>query len=163
MITTISAKMKSQQRLNNNSVTPTNTIGTIHSITEQGNVCIISDYHQVPTSAITMQYFAEPESLIGAKVLLSFIDNDLEQPVIIGLVAESVKNEILIHNQSKQQKTLSLSVDSFNLTATKDIQLNVGRSKIVLDRFGKIIIKGKDLVSRASSKKKIKGGNISLN
>jgi len=163
MISTIRANMKSQLRLNNNSVIPTNTIGTIQSVTDQGDVFIISDFHQVPTSAITTQYFAEPESLIGEKVLLSFIDNDIQQPVIMGLVAESVKNEILIHNQSKQQKSLSLSVDSFNLTATKDIQLNVGRSTIVLDRFGKIIIKGKDLISRASSKNKIKGGNISLN
>lgn len=156
-------KMKAQLKLIDNSVAPNNTVGTIYSCTGQGQVCIISDFHQDPTLAITTQYFSEPDSLIGEKVLLSFIDNDIQQPVIIGLVAQSVKNVILIQNQSMQQKNLSLSVESFNLTATKDIKLNVGRSQIILDRFGKIIIKGKDLISRASSKNKIKGGNISLN
>ena len=155
--------MKTQLKLVENTSPPNNTIGTIHSFTEQGQVSIVTGFHQAPTIAITMQYFEDPKALIGEKVLISFVDNDIQQPVIVGLVAQSVKNEILINNQSKQQKTLSLSVESFSLTATKDISLNVGRSQIVLDRFGKVIIKGKELTSRASSKNKIKGGNISLN
>jgi hypothetical protein len=155
--------MNTQLKLVQQTVAPSNTVGTIHSMTSKNQVLIISEHHQTPTPAISTQYFAEPENLIGEKVLLSFIDNDIEQPVIVGLVAQSVKNEVLMHNHSAEQKSLSLSVENFNLTATKDIVLTVGRSQVSLDRFGKVVIKGKDVTSRASSKNKVKGGNISLN
>lgn len=155
--------MKTQLKLVEKTEVPNNTIGFIHSFSEQGQAFIVSEFHELPTAAISIQYFANPYDLIGEKVLISFIDSDIKQPVIVGLVAQSVKNEVLIHNQSKQQKKLSLSVESFHLTATEEIMLNVGRSQVILDRFGKVIIKGKDITSRASSKNKIKGGSISLN
>ncbi|MEP1446874.1 MAG: hypothetical protein ABJK37_12245 [Paraglaciecola sp.] len=155
--------MKTQLKLVETAEVPNNTIGSIHSFSEQGQISIISEFHVLPTAAISTQYFADPNALIGEKVLISFIDNDVNQPVIVGLVAQSVKNEVLIQNQSKQQKKLSLSVETFQLTASEEIVLNVGRSQVVLDRFGKVVIKGKDITSRASSKNKMKGGNISLN
>jgi len=144
-------------------VVPNNTIGSIASFTDDGQAFVVSDYHSVPVLAMSTQYLADIQSLVGEKVLLSFIDNDAQQPVIVGLISQSVKNELLINNQATQQKKLSLSVESFDLTATDTIQLTVGRSQIILNRFGKVVIKGKDLISRASSNNKIKGGKISLN
>lgn len=142
---------------------PNNTIGVIASISDDGQVLVTCDLNQQPTPALSTQFFAEPQSLVGEQVLLAFVDNDLLQPVIVGLLSQSVSNELLIHNSTKHQKKLHISVEDFALNATKNIDINVGHSSLLLDRFGKIVLKGKNLISRATGKNKIKGGSISLN
>lgn len=52
---------------------------------------------------------------------------------------------------------------SLTLEATEELTLRVGDGSITIRRDGKILIKGKDLVSHAQRVNRIKGGSVSIN
>jgi uncharacterized protein (DUF2345 family) len=49
------------------------------------------------------------------------------------------------------------------ITASKQITLECGESSITLTAAGKIIIRGKYIVSRSSGVQRIKGGSVQIN
>jgi hypothetical protein len=49
------------------------------------------------------------------------------------------------------------------LTADEDITIRCGQSSITLTAAGKIIIRGKYIVSRSSGVQRIKGGSVQIN
>ena len=53
--------------------------------------------------------------------------------------------------------------DSLLLEAKENLTLRVGAGSITLRKDGKILIRGKDLVSRADRMNRIKGGAVSIN
>lgn len=53
--------------------------------------------------------------------------------------------------------------DELTLTATKQITIRCGASSITLTAEGKIILRGKYIVSRSSGVQRIKGGSVQIN
>jgi hypothetical protein len=53
--------------------------------------------------------------------------------------------------------------ESLVLEAAEELTLRVGQGSITLGKDGKILIKGKDLVSHAQRMNRIKGGSVSIN
>jgi len=53
--------------------------------------------------------------------------------------------------------------DELIITANKQLTLRCGESSITLTAAGKIIIRGKYIVSRASGLQRIKGGAVQIN
>ena len=53
--------------------------------------------------------------------------------------------------------------DMLVLEAKKHLTLRVGEGSITIREDGKILIKGKDLVSHAQRMNRIKGGSVSIN
>jgi hypothetical protein len=53
--------------------------------------------------------------------------------------------------------------DTLVLEARKNLVLKVGDGSIVLREDGKIVIRGKDLISRATRMNRIKGGAVAVN
>ena len=49
------------------------------------------------------------------------------------------------------------------IEASKDLLLRCGKSSIQLRRDGKVLIKGKDVVSHAKQTNKLKGGTVHIN
>ena len=103
---------------------------------------------------------------IGREVLLSFIDNDPRQPVIIGVMA-SLIDEIVKMELASDDKQASPQItrDGENVTiaAHHQITLQCGKSSLILREDGKIIVKGVNILSRASASNKIKGGSVEVN
>jgi len=83
-------------------------------------------------------------------VLILFENNDPTQPVIIGLVNKT------LFSPAPNNKNLVLE-------GKDSITLKSGRSQISLQKNGKVIIKGMDLISRAKRTNKIKGSSVSIN
>jgi len=50
-----------------------------------------------------------------------------------------------------------------NLSATQRIELRCGKSSLTLNRDGSILLRGVDLISRASGVNKIKGAAVKIN
>ena len=94
------------------------------------------------------------ESIEGTEVLLVFDNNDLWKPIIIGRVRDRVPTdgvEICIRGRR------------FFVDSDEEIELHCGQAKLRINRDGKIIILGEDVVSRARGRNRIKGGTVNIN
>lgn len=102
---------------------------------------------------------------IGREVMISCEEGDPMRPIITG-VSCSVLDELV---ESKKPPVVSkpteARVDGKRLVfeADQEIELKCGKSSITLKKNGKIIIKGSELLSRASGTNRIKGGSVGIN
>ena len=107
-----------------------------------------------------------PESAVGLPVLLCFENGDRSLPIIVGVIRETLRPEpVVAELKLDLGKSRDVLVDGRRLVldAHQEIVLRCGKSTIVLQRDGKVLIRGAHLVSRSSGPNKIKGGSISLN
>jgi Domain of unknown function (DUF6484) len=84
-------------------------------------------------------------------VLLAFENGDPLLPIVVGLVRRSVKPKP------------AAPVRKLLFDAEEEVLLQCGKSSILLRRDGKIVIKGGNIVSRASGTNKVQGGAVRLN
>ncbi len=96
---------------------------------------------------------------VGHPVMLMFLRGDLDAPVITGRLAPGRAAP------KKITRTKKLQLDGRELTFEADAELTLkcGKASITLQRDGRIVLRGTNLVSRASSVNRIRGGTIQLN
>ena len=82
-------------------------------------------------------------------VLLLFENGDRSLPVIAGLMRE---------NAGRRQPKRQLVFE-----AAEEIVIACGKSSITLRRDGRVVIKGTELVSRASGSNKVRGAVVQIN
>jgi len=152
---------------NFNPETITTCIGQIVEITEDYRAKI--DYPGNPSGPVIARSIIrvpDYESLLHAPVMLIFEASDPALPIIIGLIHESIFTpniqEVFDVPKTKRHK-VDIDGKRIVLEADKEIVLRCGRSSITLGANGKIVVKGKDLVSRASAANKIKGASVNIN
>jgi hypothetical protein len=90
--------------------------------------------------------------VVGDRVLVCLPEGGEAGAVVLGRVGPS--------SDIAQRKDLP---DQLLLEAKKGLVLRVGEGSITIRADGKILIKGKDLVSHAKRMNRIKGGSVSLN
>jgi hypothetical protein len=102
-------------------------------------------------------------TIVGRPVLL-WIDATTGTPVILGLIHDQLAPKPVKRSTSKT-KPMDVRVDGERvvLEAKQQIELRCGESSITLRKDGKILIKGTDLVSRASRGNRIKGASVEIN
>ncbi len=105
---------------------------------------------------------------IGREVLVIFINGDPEKPVIIGMLQNMIDDlvdmEIEPEEPQHNQPTHTI-VDGKHITleAENQITLKCGKGSITIQKDGKIIVKGSNLLSRSSGLNRIKGGSVGIN
>jgi hypothetical protein len=82
------------------------------------------------------------------RVLVWQSDTDLSRGVVLGRLGPSHSPE---------------APDALMLEASQELTLRVGEGSLTIRKDGKILIKGKDLVSHAQRINRIKGGSVSIN
>ena len=94
---------------------------------------------------------ATSESLQGKDepVLLLFENGDRRLPVIVGILRGGARRR-------EPRRTLAFE-------AAEEITIACGKSSITLRRDGRVVIKGTELVSRASGTNKIRGSAVQIN
>jgi hypothetical protein len=109
------------------------------------------------------------EALLGRTVLVLL--NRRTLPVILGAVTERLWDKPDADSPREAQARLS-NVDSMSvqldkrtvdLEAADEIRLTCGKSSLVLRRDGTVIVRGVNIVTRASQSNKVKGGTVSIN
>jgi hypothetical protein len=97
---------------------------------------------------------------VGSPVALSFLEGDIHQPLILGFIRSNA-NEA----EAPGKQTIEVQQDDKRLviTAENELVLKCGESTITLTKAGKIIIRGKYLLSRAEGVNRIKGGAVQIN
>jgi len=141
---------------------PSSTIGRIESVGRDGRIVVLHDYQVGPVRADTLLSLDVNAPLAGAPVLLAFADDDPGRPVLVGLIGDGALDPRL--GAARAVYTIdTLLVRDLDLSACNSVNIRCGRSQILMDKFGKIVIKGRDILTRASSRNRVKGGSISLN
>ena len=92
-------------------------------------------------------------------VLLTFERNDPRLPIIIGLI----QDELVVTLDKKEIKDVIVDGERIVFDAEKEIELRCGKSSLIMKRDGKVVLKGAQLVSRASGVNKIKGAAVQIN
>jgi hypothetical protein len=93
---------------------------------------------------------------VGDEVIIWTGTDPAARPVVIGRIAHGMRQPTDQPEQAELAETLVLE-------AKHSLTLRVGDGSIVIREDGKILIKGKDLVSHAQRMNRIKGGAVSIN
>lgn len=141
---------------------PSCSVGYIDSFGDDGSVTVSHPYHASPVGAQTTVGLDTHGDLAGEQVLLMFLDDDPLRPVITGLLSSNAADPKFSHVRTMDSSETILAKD-LNFSAANSISIRCGRSQILMDKFGKIVVKGCNVLTRASARNRIKGGSVSLN
>jgi hypothetical protein len=98
-------------------------------------------------------------------VLLFLNGQDSHTPIILGVIRDTVRQPRPVEGASFPRPGREVLVDgkAIQVEADQEIVLRCGASSLVMRRDGKIILKGTEIVSRASEANKIKGAVVKIN
>jgi hypothetical protein len=102
----------------------------------------------------------------GIPVLLIFEHENPALPIIVGIIHDTLYSPV-----PTEEGTLTVErprdavIDGRKIVfdAKEEIMLRCGRSSVILRKDGKIVVKGTQIVSRASGTQKIKGASVRIN
>jgi hypothetical protein len=98
---------------------------------------------------------------VGRDVALMFDRGDPERPIVLGVIAPPVTEQIRVGDG----RSLRIEADGERLTITadKEIVLRCGEASITLTRAGKVLVRGTYVLSRSSGVNRLKGGSVQIN
>lgn len=91
----------------------------------------------------------------GDTVLLVFEQGDPRRPIITGIVRDRF-------DKSYPQR-LTMTAKEIRLEAADEVNIRCGESSLILRKDGKTVLKGKEVLSRASRTNRIKGATVQIN
>ena len=135
------------------------------------------DYPGNPTGGplTALSTIESTEDDVGRDIALAFERGDPRRPLILGFLVEAgtaiepVEGE---RGEPAASATLRDGVSASEaevdgerlvLSADREIVLKCGKASITLTRAGKVLIRGKYLLSRSSGVNRIKGGSVQIN
>ncbi|OLD92125.1 MAG: hypothetical protein AUG84_02130 [Chloroflexi bacterium 13_1_20CM_4_66_7] len=95
--------------------------------------------------------------------VLCWIESDGRQGVILGRVGGDASPSAEVAHSGSREPIAPEPPDTLVLEAVRSLTLRVGDGSITIREDGKILIKGKDLVSHATRLNRIKGGAVQIN
>ena len=112
--------------------------------------------------------------LRGARCLVTFTEDEPEQPYLLGVVAPlpekspeeepaEARSEALEGILPEAPAHIERDGERLIVEADKELVLRCGEAEVVLREDGKIRISGVDVVSRARRRQRIKGGSVLIN
>ena len=145
-------------------------IGQLAGMSEAGDILVRHGSNQ-PKEARFVARLSIDELVkgaqAGAEVLLIFDGNDPDKPVITDFVAPLAGQPLRVIDMGTADAShpLIAEVDGRQVTieAKDRITLQCGKGSITLKRDGKIVVRGTQIISRASGANKIKGASVSIN
>lgn len=105
--------------------------------------------------AVVARSLAEltPE-MIGTEVALLFQDGEPERPLIIGRIVEPWR---------KTQPQTTRENDNIRIVANERVEIRCGKATLIMEKDGRITMRGTYLTSHASAANRIRGGSVNLN
>ncbi len=136
-------------------------IGELIGMADEGRTPLICYPGQPGTAALHARATVDLHSAhIGRQVVLMFEEKDLTKPIIMGVLQEDKGSAL---EQRPSQVEVDADGERMIVTAKEQLVLRCGKASITLTKAGKVIIKGKYVLSRSSGVNRIKGGSVQLN
>lgn len=107
----------------------------------------------VPGSALPCK-----DQWVDAEVLLVFEANDLRRPIIIGFLSDRLRPAEPTTPASTESPAERVLIE-----AGKEIELRCGSASIRMTDDGRVVVKGRNLTSRASESNKVRGAVVLIN
>jgi hypothetical protein len=95
---------------------------------------------------------------VGQEVLIVFDAADVTRPIVVGVIQPR-------RTAGPPSRPLDVVVDGERVTieAQKEVVIRCGEASITLTRAGKVLIRGKYVLSRSSGSNRIKGASVEVN
>ncbi|WP_020405913.1 DUF6484 domain-containing protein [Hahella ganghwensis] len=146
-------------------------VGWIVDIDTDGNPRVAWDEasSQNPQAALATVPVSNEDA--GRDIAISFARNAGGQPIIVGFLYSRLDQSVA-HTQalgatidisSQEQPKVSYNGKDLEIQAEGSITLRCGKSRLTLNKDGKILLQGEQILSRARGSQRIKGGSIQLN
>ncbi|MER8528441.1 MULTISPECIES: DUF6484 domain-containing protein [unclassified Mesorhizobium] len=93
--------------------------------------------------------------MVGSEVALLFQEGDAMKPLIVGRIVEPARKTAAPQVVREGERIL--------ITGDERIELRCGKATILMEKDGRITIRGSYVTSQASAANRIRGGSIDLN
>ncbi|MCB9881266.1 MAG: hypothetical protein H6834_05700 [Planctomycetes bacterium] len=100
-------------------------------------------------------------SNVGARVLV-VQPAGTGLPVVLGLVRETIDEDAAVSGERQDVRPTEPN-RKVRIEATGELDLRCGEASLSMRRNGKIVLRGVEIVSRASRANKVKGGTVRIN
>lgn len=140
---------------------PNLVFGSLLALAEDGQVPIVSvDGCAMPAGLRAVSLVDLHGAHVGRRVALMFEGADLHKPVVVGLLQGADAWPL-----PRPAGQLEVDADGRRLivSATSQIELRCGKSRITLKHDGQIEIVGETIVSQAAGANRVRGGSVQLN
>jgi uncharacterized protein DUF6484 len=128
-------------------------VGRVVEITTAGEILVDFPGNQSGPIRARMA-LAGPLEKPDQPVLLVFENGDISLPIVAGVIREANGDPPPARSRDKNELVLE---------AGKQLTLVCGKSSITLRSDGRVIIKGAEILSRASGTNKIRGSSVAIN
>lgn len=145
-------------------------VGEIFEITKEGMPIV--KFSGAPKEGILARVTAQSEEfgpsgqLINRSVVILLQDSDPEKPIIIGVIRDTIAEQIPDTNPATQElpfHSVSVNGKSLMLEGKEEIVLRCGAGSITMKANGQIIVKGTKLLSRATQSNKVRSSSVFIN
>lgn len=151
-------------------------IGTVALIDAQGQPRV--DFPGNPSSQplVALSTFGITAAHVGRQVALLFAGGNSRSPVILGVIHSPLHDLLVAYDtnarapEATEEAPSSLRADEVTvdgkrvvLEGREEVVIKCGQASITLTRTGKILIRGKYLLSQASGMNRIQGGSVQVN
>jgi len=103
------------------------------------------------------------KSDVGRGVALLFEGGDPALPILVGLLHHEPAKTPAAEHPALQSLVIREHADRIELTCKKAISLACGESTLIITPQGKILLRGKHLLSSAAVLNRIRGGSVRIN
>jgi Domain of unknown function (DUF6484) len=121
---------------------------------------LIANLPELPGEIVSAQTIVPlRREQVGSQVVVSFERGDVRRPIVMGVLQE------VPSPAAEKPADVEVQADAarYVISAEREIVLRCGDASITLTRAGKVIIKGKYVLSRSSGYNKIKGAAVDIN
>lgn len=155
-------------------------LGQLKGLDHQGNPLVDYDCNPDDIAQVAVSMLPVNRQHLGRQVAILFASGDLRKPVIMGFIYNPldalIENFSILDANSENTASRTGSVEEFAsrdvvtvdgrkvvIEGEEEVVLRCGESSITLTKAGKIVIRGKYLLSRASGVNRILGGSVQVN
>ncbi|MCR6653183.1 MAG: DUF6484 domain-containing protein [Cellvibrionaceae bacterium] len=153
-------------------------LGQLLDLDHQGNPLVDYDCNPDDIAQVAVSTLPIIRQHLGRQVALLFASGNLRKPVIMGFIhnpldallenfSDANSENITSGSNSVEEGTFRdiVTVDGRKVVieGEEEVVLRCGESSITLTKAGKIVIRGKYLLSRASGVNRILGGSVQVN
>ncbi|MHC4469337.1 MAG: DUF6484 domain-containing protein [Planctomycetota bacterium] len=134
-------------------------IGRLAGLTEAGEALVEYPGSEDSGAVRARACVALDRHHLGRQVALMFEGCDPTKPFVVGLVTAALgpgpeANPPIVAERDGERLVLS---------AEDEVVLRCGKASITLTKAGKVLIKGKYVLSRSSGVNRVKGGSVQIN
>lgn len=150
-------------------------LGQLKNLDAQGMPLVDYDCNPDAVPQVAVSTLPVTRQHLGRQVALLFASGDLRRPVIMGFIhnpldellesysAPAEPTETSLVSPEVLQDVVKVDGQRVVLEGHEEVVLKCGESSITLTKAGKIVIRGKYLLSRASGVNRILGGSVQVN